>query len=187
MKGRAITLPKREPNPLCEDASRLIPGRLLAVADGAGGGGLYADLWAQYLIEHLPTEAGFANAEALDGWLSGIWEEFYNACERQAQQSGSFYLNKFYDEGSFSTLAALWRVSPRSYYWVAYGDSVAFHYSRRRGTLSHSFGALRDFHSLPTSSTARMSFAPRASARATLQSSLVIAYSSRVMRWLNTS
>ena len=97
MKGRAITLPKREPNPLCEDASRLIPGRLLAVADGAGGGGLYADLWAQYLIEHLPTEAGFANAEALDGWLSGIWEEFYNACERQAQQSGSFYLNKFYD------------------------------------------------------------------------------------------
>ena len=148
MKGRAITLPKREPNPLCEDASRLIPGRLLAVADGAGGGGLYADLWAQYLIEHLPTDAGFANAEALDGWLSGIWEEFYNACERQAQQSGSFYLNKFYDEGSFSTLAALWRVSPRSYYWVAYGDSVAFHYSRRRGTLSHSFGTLRDF-SLP--------------------------------------
>ena len=179
MKGRAITLPKREPNPLCEDASRLLPGRLLAVADGAGGGGLYADLWAQYLIEHLPTEAGFANAEALDGWLSGIWEEFYNACERQAQQSGSFYLNKFYDEGSFSTLAALWRVSPQSYYWVAYGDSVAFHYSRRQGTLSHSFGALRDFSLPPHLINCKDELRP--------EGFLVIAYSSRVMLWLNTS
>ena len=145
MKGRAITLPKREANPLCEDASCLRPGHLLAVSDGAGGGGLYADLWAQYLIQHLPTQKGFADADALDCWLGAIWEAFYNDCELRAKKSGSFYLNKFYDEGSFATLAALWRVSARSYYWVAYGDSVAFHYSRRLGRLTHSFGRLQDF------------------------------------------
>ena len=100
---------------------------------------------------------------------------------------GSFYLNKFYDEGSFSTLAALWRVSPRSYYWVAYGDSVAFHYSRRRGTLSHSFGALRDFSLPPYLINCKDELRPEGFRSGYFAVELVIAYSSRVMRWLNTS
>lgn len=148
MKGRAITVAKRELNPLCEDASRIETGQLLAVSDGAGGGGLYADQWAKYLLEHLPIRT-FTTAEELDAWLSEIWEPFYLDCERQAEAQGSWHLNKFYDEGAFATLVALWREDKSRYQWVAYGDSVAFHYSRRKKKLSHSFTSLADFAQAP--------------------------------------
>ena len=48
-------------------------------------------------------------------------------------------LNKFYDEGSFATLVAVWNTGE----WISYGDSVAFCYDREDGRLQrhHSFWA----------------------------------------------
>jgi hypothetical protein len=114
------------------------------VSDGAGGGGVFADRWSKYLVEHLPDKP-IADYAAFDGWLDSIWEPFYNACEAEAQKEGGMLLNKFYDEGSFATLVAVWN----SGQWISYGDSVAFCYDRGTGRLQHSFGRLVEFNNPP--------------------------------------
>ncbi len=121
---------------------------LIAVSDGAGGGGVFAEKWSQYLVENLPKEP-IDSFERLDAWVDSIWERFYEACEMLAKQQGGMLLDKFYDEGSFATLVAVWRTSPERCRWMSYGDSVAFHYNRSTGKLEHSYGRLEDFNNPP--------------------------------------
>ena len=59
------------------------------------------------------------------------------------------YLDKFYNEGSFATLVAVWKQSESEYQWMSFGDSVAFHYNYRTKQLEHSFGELADFNKPP--------------------------------------
>lgn len=130
-----------------EDAVRA-EGNLIAVSDGAGGGGIYADLWSAYLVAKLPLTP-ITSFAGLDGWIDGIWESFYNDCEQCAQKNGGMVLNKFYDEGSFATLAAAWKCEGNVCHWMAYGDSVVFHYDMMSGKLEHSFTRLSDFNRSP--------------------------------------
>ena len=58
-------------------------------------------------------------------------------------------MDKFYDEGSFATLVAVWKVSDSECQWMAFGDSVAFCYNYRTKQLEHSFSALADFDKPP--------------------------------------
>ena len=102
--------------------------KFIAVSDGAGGGGVYADRWSKYLVDNLPSIA-IKSFEELDQWIGSIWEPFYNECELLAKQVGGLLLDKFYDEGSFATLVALWQSSSDKCLWIAYGDSVAFCYN----------------------------------------------------------
>lgn len=129
-----------------EDAAKATTD-FIAVSDGAGGGGIYADRWSAYLVDHLPAQPIQSFAE-LDAWIESIWEPFYNECEVMAKAAGGMVLNKFYDEGSFATLAAIWHSSDTCR-WMAYGDSVAFCYNPADDTLQHSFGSLRDFGNPP--------------------------------------
>ena len=73
--------------------------KFIAVSDGAGGGGVYADRWSKYLVDNLPSIA-IKSFEELDQWIGSIWEPFYNECELLAKQVGGLLLDKFYDEGS---------------------------------------------------------------------------------------
>lgn len=130
-------------NPINEDAVKATP-EWIAVSDGAGGGGIFADKWSNYLLEHLLNEP-ITDFEAFDKWIDSIWEPFYNECETKAQKEGGMLLNKFYDEGSFATLVAVWKDG----HWMSYGDSVAFCYDREDGRLQHSFGRLVDFNNPP--------------------------------------
>ena len=41
-------------------------------------------------------------------------------------------LNKFYNEGSCATVAAAWKTNDEECRWIAYGDSVVFHYNPPR-------------------------------------------------------
>ena len=75
----------------------------------------------------------------------GIWESFYNDCENEAKSIGGLFLNKFYDEGSFATLVAVWENGD----WISYGDSVAFCFNKKTGELQHSFTRLSDFYNPP--------------------------------------
>ena len=102
---RTISLAKFEEGIINEDAV-IAKENLIAVSDGAGGGGVFADLWSKYLVEHLP-EKPIKNYKAFDKWIDGIWEPFYNDCEEKAKAEGGMFLNKFYDEGSFATLVEL--------------------------------------------------------------------------------
>lgn len=139
---RAITIPKESDIPN-EDAV-IARENAIAVSDGAGGGGVFADRWSKYLVEHLP-EKPIKSYQAFDKWIDSIWEPFYNDCEKEAQNEGGMLLNKFYDEGSFATLVAVWKTGE----WISYGDSVAFCYNRNTGVLQHSFTRLVDFNNPP--------------------------------------
>lgn len=140
---RAITIAKLDEGLVNEDAAKATD-KWIAVSDGAGGGGVFADLWARYLVEHLPT-GPVVDYHSFDEWIDGIWEPFYNDCEEKAKAEGGMLLNKFYEEGSFATLVAVWK----SGQWMSYGDSVAFCYNRETGELRHSFGRLVEFNNPP--------------------------------------
>ena len=140
---RALSLTKFEEGIINEDAA-IAKKEVIAVSDGAGGGGVFADLWSKYLLENLPDKP-IKSYKAFDEWVDGIWEPFYNDSEEMAKAEGGMFLNKFYDEGSFATLVAVWNNGQ----WVSYGDSVAFCYNRKTGLLQHSFTKLVDFNNPP--------------------------------------
>lgn len=121
----------------------------IAVSDGAGGCGLFANEWSQYLIAHLPKDKPISTYQDLDEWVDGIWEPFYNEHEEKAKEGDGILLNKFYNEGSCATIAAAWKADEKNCKWMAYGDSVVFHYSFQTGLLEHSFTRLVDFSNPP--------------------------------------
>ena len=140
---RALSIAKFEEGTINEDAAKATE-KWIAVSDGAGGGGVFADLWSKYLVDHLPDDP-ITDYQAFDSWIDSIWEPFYNDCEEKAKQEGGMILNKFYDEGSFATLVVVWKDG----HWMSYGDSVAFCYDRKTGELQHSFRRLVDFNNPP--------------------------------------
>ena len=121
----------------------------IAVSDGAGGCGLFADEWSKYLVKHLPKDKPIVSFKELDEWVDGIWETFYNEHEERAKEGDGILLNKYYNEGSCATIAAAWITEEKKCKWMAYGDSVVFHYSKETGILKHSFTNLSDFSNPP--------------------------------------
>lgn len=146
-KSIGISISKFEENSVNEDAVRA-EDALIAVSDGAGGGGIYADKWSKFLLKNLPKEP-FGFFKSLDDWIGSIWESFYKEYESIAKEQGGLLLNKFYDEGSLATLVAIWRTSPNEYQWITYGDSVAFHYNKRTHILEYSIDNLVEFNNPP--------------------------------------
>lgn len=140
---RAISITKFEEGIINED-SVIARQDVIAVSDGAGGGGVFAERWSEFLVEHLPDEP-IEDYETFDKWIDSIWEPFYIDCEEEAKKIGGLFLNKFYDEGSFATLVAVWKDGS----WIGYGDSVAFCYNRKSKELQHSFTRLADFNNPP--------------------------------------
>ena len=147
MKSKSKSIGKPEEGCVNEDAA-IARDNMIAVSDGAGGGGLFAERWSRYLIDNLP-ESPIMSANQLDSWIERIWEPFYNNCEEKAKLMGGLSLDKFYDEGSFATLVAVWKSSKTKCEWMSYGDSVAFHYNFATRKLEHSFGSLSDFDNPP--------------------------------------
>ena len=146
MKNIAVTISKLEESTINEDAVKATDS-MIAVSDGAGGGGVYAERWSAYLVNHL-SEIPIKSFDELDSWIEKIWEAFYNACEETAKQEGGMLLDKFYDEGSFATLAVVWKDKDNCH-WMSYGDSVIFHYDKKSGKLENSFSNLVDFNEPP--------------------------------------
>ena len=144
---KIFTLGKIGENSVNEDAA-LLTDEVLAVSDGAGGGGLYAEKWSRYLLDKLP-KTPLTSADDLDNWIDGIWQPFYDECETAAKQQGGLTLQKFYDEGSFATLAAVWKVSDTQYKWLTYGDSVAFCYNKKTDVMEYSISGLTTFNDAP--------------------------------------
>lgn len=147
MRAGCVSIGKLEAGCINEDAA-LARGNVIAVSDGAGGGGLFAERWSRYLLDHLP-DTPITTAEELDCWVDQIWEPFYDQCEADARQLGGMSLEKFYDEGSFATLVAVWRTSETTCRWMSFGDSVAFCYDYASHRIAHTFGSLGDFDNPP--------------------------------------
>ena len=83
-------------------------------------------------MEHLPKDAPLCSFAEFDEWVDGIWEAFYNEHEERAKEGDGILLNKFYNEGSCATVAAAWKTNDEECRWIAYGDSVVFHYNPPR-------------------------------------------------------
>jgi len=147
IKARGKSISKFEDNVLNEDSFSILQNRI-AVSDGAGGGGVFAERWSSFLTSHLPFEP-IADFTSFDKWIDGIWEGFYNEQEKDAKKIGGLFLNKFYDEGSFATLVAAWGEGP-TINWIVYGDSVIFRYGRKTGELRSSFQKYSDFAKAPS-------------------------------------
>ena len=131
-----------------EDSMRL-EENFVAISDGAGGCGVFANEWSKYLVEKLNSKEPIENYEDLDRWVDKIWEEFYDEHERIAKKNDGIFQSKFYSEGSCATIAAIWKVSASEYKWMVYGDSVVFHYSMDTGCLEYSIESLGDFMNPP--------------------------------------
>lgn len=129
---RAQTLGKEEPTyPDNEDAFRLATdANVWAVADGAGGGGIYAGEWATHLVNHVPAEPP-TDFAGLSAWLDSIWEPFYETYGQQAAPD-ALKMNKFMAEGSYATLATLHLIDNHAR-WTTYGDAVALTWHRKAG------------------------------------------------------
>lgn len=148
MKHYYQSISKRESHVINEDAA-LAKEKLAAVSDGAGGGGVFAELWSSYLLAQLPASTIY-NFQQLDAWVDGIWEPYYKDCEVKAKKQGALFLNKFYDEGSFATLAAVWlQEDGKTAEWMTYGDSIVFCYNFRSHELQYSDIKLAAFDHAP--------------------------------------
>ncbi len=146
-KARTISIGKFEEGIINEDAV-IAQNKMIAVSDGAGGGGVFADLWSHYLLNHLPNQP-ISSFEKFDDWIDNIWENFYDNQEIDAKSKGGMFLNKFYEEGSFATLVSVWKIDDNTCQWISYGDSVAFCYHPTTRKLFHSFSELKDFDNPP--------------------------------------
>lgn len=117
-----------------EDAVLAKPN-IIAVSDGAGGCGIFADRWSEYLLSKL-TEKPFATFTEFSQWTDQIWQEFYNDIERGLSQYSPIVQNKFNNEGSYATLAAVWHNTQNSTIdWCCYGDSAIFVYRPSTGKM----------------------------------------------------
>lgn len=142
---------KSKENQSNED-SVLVRDDMIAISDGAGGVGVFADEWSKYLVEKIAErnkEDLIATFEQFDAWIGEIWENFYNEHEKKALTEDGNFQHKFYQEGSFATLVVAWKMNETACHWLTYGDSVVFHYSKSKGALEHSFSSLKDFSNLP--------------------------------------
>lgn len=141
----------------------------IALSDGAGGCGLYADRWSRYLVSELDKKRPIESYEQLDAWVGEIWQPFYDACEAEAMQGDAMLLNKFYSEGSCATLVAAWLLPGGRCHWLAYGDSLLFRYDRARGELWHSFTQLADFDKSPYLISCKDPLTPEGFSQGTMQ------------------
>lgn len=127
---------------LPEDRFR-VDENVIALADGAGGMGVYAGEWASYLCKHLPPEP-WTDFAAFEKWLNNIWEQFFDPY--QAQSQNTHWAAKFIEEGSASTLIAVW---PQYHKAAVYGDSVLFVYDENQSSLLASLSSPLEFNESP--------------------------------------
>lgn len=145
------TLKKYTDNIPNEDSCH-VQDDMIALSDGAGGCGVFASDWSKYLVEQISQRSNvipIVKFEDLDDWVGEIWESFYNEHEEKAKEYDGIFQTKFYQEGSYATLAVVWKTGVDVCHYVTYGDSVVFHYSKSACKFEHSFTKLADFSKAP--------------------------------------
>lgn len=132
-KNNIETTARSIPKPLqdkSEDAF-ILKENCWAVADGAGGVGIFAAEWAKYLLEKLP-EQPFAEAKGMIDWANENWEEFYQNIDNQPLAIE--VKSKFIEEGSLATLIAAY-YDGKILKAICYGDAALLLYDTKKKTL----------------------------------------------------
>jgi hypothetical protein len=124
IKVRSIVKPN-EDNGHCEDRVRIGP-TFVALADGAGGQGLFAAAWAEYLLDHVP-ESPIKSAQAFTQWHNSIKDRFYFEKLEQVKREIPDLQEKFEREGALTTLLVMWYApGENKTYMLSCGDSALF-------------------------------------------------------------
>lgn len=134
MQFRTLSIPKPFPSVGTSEDRLMKSSSKLAIADGAGGTGIYCGEWAQKLVESLPSNP-ITTFQEFKQFLKPISEEFSKKVD-QLVSDDEFKESKFWEEGSASTLVACW-ISEEEIKWIANGDSQIM-YLDHQGSL-HSF------------------------------------------------
>jgi len=103
-------------------------GNPIGIADGAGGVGLYAREWADFLLTNIP-EQPLSSAKELNEFLRNHWKSFFEEHKPDAEKKGIG--KKFLTEGSLATLITTWMDDNRPGFikWIAVGDSALLSYN----------------------------------------------------------
>jgi hypothetical protein len=102
---------------------------IYAIADGAGGCGIFCGEWAAFLLDKLPIN-GFETNEDLLKWFDTISEEFNNEMSLVIKPSQHLIEEKFSRDGSFSTLSAIW-LKGNTFKYLSIGDSGIFGFKKQ--------------------------------------------------------
>ena len=130
IKSQTISKTHNSPSPLPnEDRIWVEHPHVWALADGAGGTGILCGEWAEFLLKHLP-DTPIRTFEEFITWLEPQTEAFVQQYEPLMQQD-VFQLKRFYQEGSASTLVAVWQTE-NEFHWLIFGDSHVFFYANNR-------------------------------------------------------
>jgi hypothetical protein len=117
------TIPKDFINQAVNEDRIRCENNFIAIADGAGGTGMYCGEWAEFLLSNLPNEP-ITNFEDFKNWFIELQEPFLAKHEPYGNIDGHIK-RRFYEEGSSATLAVVWQVE-NEYHWLCYGDSQIF-------------------------------------------------------------
>lgn len=111
---------------------------LYALADGAGGMGVFASDWAEYLLQQLPKKP-FQKKDDFLEWLNLIAKEFKTLKQTDLQALPSDVQDKFEAEGSLSTLVAIWiDQEKQQFHFLSCGDSALLRWHTKTETLESS-------------------------------------------------
>lgn len=115
-----------------EDAICVKPN-CVAVADGAGGIGIFADKWADTLTRNIPENA-FCDISELENYIASLWDDFYTG-NITLLGNDPWKIKKFENEGSSATLAVLWKTEENKYIYQSYGDTACFVFNTENESL----------------------------------------------------
>lgn len=113
--------PETSPNIPEDVIGQGVDGNRIFLADGAGGIGVFALEWAEFLTAYLLDKPIKSN-EKLSKLIDNIWEGFFDHYKIEAEKLG--VSGKFLEEGSYCTLIALWKTGFNRWEGFVYGDSV---------------------------------------------------------------
>ena len=97
-----------------------------AIADGAGGVGIFCGEWARFLVNNQPDKP-FTDEFSFQNWLSNLSRDFYNEIFKSIDEKAYNVKEKFLIEGSYATLIYCWlNESTNEMYYAGCGDLGLF-------------------------------------------------------------
>lgn len=102
-----------------------------AVADGAGGAGVFSREWANYLGSKVPVRPSKFKENKSKKWFEKISREFYETVINKQDLSDLILQKKVFIEGSFATLSVCWlNKHSNKIYFTSTGDSCVFYFEK---------------------------------------------------------
>jgi hypothetical protein len=103
----------------------------IVVCDGAGAAGVFCGDWAKTVARAVPDDPEELKSN-FETWYQGIGKTFHDHITSSKDLSDPVLLSKFYQQGSLTTLLALWiDTENRTYSFAGIGDSMVFHFQKR--------------------------------------------------------